>query len=135
MKSCHLNLIGLVDIWPNLTRIYLENIQDDVSILSVLEKLQEIKLCTCNFFIDNVDGFLMDKGSSLTSLEMVNVKDVDILLVSQMCVRLFTLSLHNCSVVDITPSSLSQLQPTCTFRTLEHLVLQRNYNLYHVHYC
>jgi hypothetical protein len=86
MKSCHLNLIGLVDIWPNLTHIYLDNIQDDVSILSVLEKLQELKLCTCNFFINNVDGFLRDKGSSLTSLEMVNVKDVDILLVSHVCV-------------------------------------------------
>jgi hypothetical protein len=133
VKSCHLNIIGLVDIWPNLTRIYLDNIQDDVSILSALEKLREIKLCACNFFIHNVDGFLMHRGSFLTSLEMVSVKDVDILLVCQMCVRLCTLSLHNCSLIDITPSSLSQLQLTHEpFKTLEHLVLQRNYNLYHL---
>jgi hypothetical protein len=132
MESYHLNLIGLVHIWPNLTHIYLANIQDDVSILSVLENLQEVKLCTCNFFTDNVDRFLIDKGSSLTCLEMDDVQDVDVLLVSVMCVRLCTLHLRNCSVIDITPRSLSQLQPTHTFKTLEHVVLLRNYNLYHV---
>ena len=133
VKSCHLNLDNLVDIWPNLSRIYLDNIQDDLSTLALLDKLREVKLCACNFFTHNVKGLLEEKGKHLTSLEFISVKDIDILVVCQTCARLRTLSLRNCSLLDITPSSLTQLQPSHEpFQLLEHLALQRNYNLYHV---
>ncbi|KAJ9581792.1 hypothetical protein L9F63_003861 [Diploptera punctata] len=133
MKSCHLNLNNLVNIWPNLYRIYLDNIQDDLSGLALLNKLREVKLCACNFFTHNIKGLLLDRGKHLISLEFISVKDVDILLVCQTCPRLRTLSLRNCSLLDITSSSLTQLQPTHEpFQLLEHLALQRNYNLYHL---
>lgn len=133
MKSCHLNLTNLINIWPNLSRIYLDNIQDDLSTLALLDKLREVKLCACNFFTHNIKDLILNKGKQLTSLELISVKEVDILLVCQMCARLRTLSLRNCSLLDITSNSLTQLQPMHEpFQMLEHLALQRNYNLYHL---
>lgn len=120
----HLNM--LVSVCSNLTHIsvFHDERVSDLTILSALCNLKEIKLLNCDFYSDNVKELLEVRGENLTYLHLEHVDEMDLnalIYISQLCPRLKKLTLYNCEFTSQSSTSFHKL-PIEPFRCLEHLV-------------
>lgn len=71
----------------------------NITLLTVLQHLTELKLLSCDFYTDNVKQLLEIKGSKILSLHLEHVEEIDLnalMYISQFCPKLRNLVLYNC---------------------------------------
>lgn len=71
----------------------------NITLLTVLQNLTELKLLSCDFYTDSVKQLLEIKGQKITSLHLEHVEEIDLnalMYISQFCPRLKSLVLYNC---------------------------------------
>lgn len=95
----HLKL--LVYMCPNLYHVSIFHDEQiwNITLLTVLQNLTELKLLSCDFYTDNVKQLLEIKGSKITSLHLEHVEEIDLnalMYISQFCPKLRNLVLYNC---------------------------------------
>lgn len=95
----HLKL--LVYMCPNLYHVSIFHDEQiwNITLLTVLQNLTELKLLSCDFYTDNVKQLLEIKGSKITSLHLEHVEEIDLnalMYISQFCPKLKNLVLYNC---------------------------------------
>jgi hypothetical protein len=73
---------------PCLTQISLHWVEADLSALVALKHLREIKIAHCSAVNTNLKGFLEVVGYNITSLELHEMKDVDLLMIGALCINL-----------------------------------------------
>ncbi|XP_063932054.1 uncharacterized protein LOC135144045 isoform X1 [Zophobas morio] len=120
------NLRLLVDLFPKVEFINLFNDEQvtDLTILTSLDCLKELKLLSCAFYGDYLKQLLEVRGSNITSLHLEHAEEIDLNVlvdVSQFCPRLKSLVLYNCDFMDgmsINYGSKLKVQP---FQSLEKL--------------
>ncbi|RZC41608.1 Ribonuc P 40 domain containing protein [Asbolus verrucosus] len=119
------NLRLLVDMFPKVEFINLFHDEQitDLTILTSLDNLKELKLLSCAFYGDYLKQLLEVRGSNITSLHLEHAEEIDLNVlidISQFCPRLKSLVLYNCDFMDslaINPNKL-KIQP---FQSLEKL--------------
>lgn len=95
----------LVAMCPKVEHVCLfhdEHISDFM-ILTTLDNLKELKLSSCSFYADYIKQLLEVRGSSLLSLHLEHVEEIDlnaIMHISQSCPLLKSLVLYNCDFMD-----------------------------------
>lgn len=95
----HLKL--LVYMCPKLYHVSIFHDEQiwNITLLTVLQNLTELKLLSCDFYTDNVKQLLEIKGSKITSLHLEHVEEIDLnalMYISQFCPKLKNLVLYNC---------------------------------------
>ncbi|KAF2878854.1 hypothetical protein ILUMI_27318, partial [Ignelater luminosus] len=95
----------LVALCPNVEHVCLfhDELISDFMILTTLDNLRELKLSGCAFYADFIKQLLEVRGSSLTSLHLEHVEEIDlnaVMHISQFCPLLKNLVLYNCDFVD-----------------------------------
>ncbi|XP_008193850.1 uncharacterized protein LOC662936 isoform X1 [Tribolium castaneum] len=115
----------LVDMFPKVEYINLFHDEQvtDLTILTSLDCLKELKLLSCAFYGDYVKQLLEVRGCNIISLHLEHVEEVDLNVlidISQFCPRLKSLVLYNCDFMDSSEINTSRLkvQP---FQNLEKL--------------
>ena len=97
-----------------------------LSPLSKLQKLRELQLLACNFYSDQVDKLISEKGPQLQVLHLEHVDELDMAalkLIAQTCTNLEKLVFINCDFVENFGSNLSnKIDPATTFKNLATLV-------------
>uniref|UniRef100_A0A1B6L9K3 Uncharacterized protein n=1 Tax=Graphocephala atropunctata TaxID=36148 RepID=A0A1B6L9K3_9HEMI len=91
----------LVHYCPRLTTISVFHDESiaDLTILSALRNLKDLKIMNCDFFTDSVKEVLDKRGENLTSLHLEHVEEIDLnalIYISQYCPNLKKLSFYNC---------------------------------------
>lgn len=115
----------LVDMFPKVEFINLFHDEQvtDLTILTSLDCLKELKLLSCAFYGDYLKQLLEVRGNNITSLHLEHADEIDLNVlidISQFCPRLKSLVLYNCDFMDsleVHPSRL-KIQP---FQNLEKL--------------
>jgi hypothetical protein len=121
------HLTILVHVCPYLTQVSLLWVEADLSVLGVLKFLQEIKLAHCSAVNSNLKGLLEMIGYNIISLELHEMKYVDLLMIGALCVNLRKLSL----VCDLQSAEESFLDiKTPVFKELEDLRFGSEYSEY-----
>lgn len=87
------HLTILVHICPYLTQISLPWVEVDLSLLGELKHLREIKLAHCSAVNSNLKGLLEIIGYNIISLELHEMRDVDLLMIGVLCVNIERMSL------------------------------------------
>lgn len=123
VTTSHLYL--LIEMCPRVTQVSIFHDEriSDLTVLSHLDQLTELKLLSCDFFSDNVKALLEAKGSNLTWLHLEHVDEIDmnaLIYISQYCPLLKKLVLYNCEFLDHTSISLRTLNIP-PFRHLERI--------------
>lgn len=123
VTSSHLYL--LTSMCPQVTHVSIFHDEriSDLTLLSQLEQLTELKLLSCDFFSDNIKPLLEAKGSNLTWLHLEHVEEINLnalIYISQYCPLLKKLVLYNCEFLDHTSISLRALDIP-PFRHLEKI--------------
>lgn len=123
VTTSHLHL--LIEMCPQVTHVSIFHDEriSDLTVLSHLEELTELKLLSCDFFSDNIKPLLEAKGYNLTWLHLEHVEEIDLnalIYISQYCPLLKKLVLYNCEFLDHTSISLRTLH-TPPFRHLERI--------------
>ncbi|KAG8034248.1 hypothetical protein G9C98_001332 [Cotesia typhae] len=95
----------LITVCPFITSLSImcNDEMDNLSILSVLECLTELKLMSCNFYADGVGVLLEMTQSKIESLHLEHVDEIDrtaLVCISQYCPRLKSLTFYNCDFID-----------------------------------
>ena len=133
---CHLNL--LIEMCPRVTHvsIYHGKRISDLTVLSALDDLCELKLLSCDFFTDRVKQLLEVKGYGLTWLHLEHVEEIDLnalIYISQYCPDLKKLTFYNCKFQKHTSLSLERLsvQP---FQCLERITCVAECALLHLEF-
>jgi len=136
VTTCHLNL--LIEMCPRVTHvsIYHDERISDLTVLSALDDLCELKLLSCDFFTDRVKQLLEVKGYGLTWLHLEHVEEIDLnalIYISQYCPNLKKLTFYNCEFLEHTSLSLKMLsvQP---FRYLERITCVAECALLHLEF-
>ena len=118
-----------VTLCPFIERVNLyvdEDLGHLLSPLSKLQKLRELQLLACNFYSDQVNKLISDKGSQLQVLHLEHVDELDmgaLKLIAQTCPNLEKLVFINCDFVENFGSNLvNKTDPGTTFGRLETLV-------------
>lgn len=98
----HLKL--LVYMCPKLYHVSIFHDEQiwNITLLTVLQHLTELKLLSCDFYTDNVKQLLEIKGSIITSLHLEHVEEIDLnalMYISQFCPKLKNLVLYNCDLL------------------------------------
>ena len=97
-----------------------------LSPLSKLRKLRELQLLACNFYSDQVNKLISDKGSQLQVLHLEHVDELDMAalqLIAKTCPNVKKLVFINCDFVENFASNHSnKIDPGTTFINLETLV-------------
>lgn len=115
----------LVELCPKIEYVslfYDEQISN-LTALSTLSNLKDLKLLSCCFYIDNLKQLLELRGCNLTSLHLEHVEEVDLnalIYISQYCPKLKNLVLYNCDFTDQAPSHSRSLKVK-PFQDLERL--------------
>jgi len=81
-------LIIMVQMCPYLKQVSFHKVEADLSVLGTLKHLREIKITQCNAVNSNLKGLLAIVGYNITSLELYEVGDVDLLMIGVLCVNL-----------------------------------------------
>lgn len=119
----HLDL--LVDMCPYITSLCLlrdEGI-DQLTALSALQNLRELKLLSCNFYTHGVRTLLEIKGSSIISLHLEHVDEIDLnalVEISQYCSNIKNLVFYNCELFEHV-SNYPRKLTVLPFRSLERV--------------
>jgi len=98
----------LITYCPRLTNISIfhdERIAD-LTVLSALEDLKDLKILNCDFFTDRIKEFLEKRGENLNSLHLEHVDEINLnalIYISQFCPKLKSLSLINCEFTNHQP--------------------------------
>ncbi|PNF39442.1 hypothetical protein B7P43_G11774 [Cryptotermes secundus] len=136
VTTYHLNL--LIEMCPRVTHvsIYHDERISDLTVLSALDDLCELKLLSCDFFTDRVKQLLEVKGYNLTWLHLEHVEEIDLnalIYISQYCPNLKKLTFYNCEFLEHTSLSLKMLsvQP---FRYLERVMCVAECALLHLEF-
>lgn len=136
VTTYHLNL--LIEMCPRVTHvsIYHDERISDLTVLSALDDLCELKLLSCDFFTDRVKQLLEVKGYNLSWLHLEHVEEIDLnalIYISQYCPNLKKLTLYNCEFLEHTSLSLKMLsvQP---FRSLERIMCVAECALLHLEF-
>ncbi len=97
-----------------------------LSPLSKLQNLRELQLLACNFYSDQVNKLISDKGSQFQVLHLEHVDELDMAalkLIAQTCPNLEKLVFINCDFVEsFEPNFSNKIDPWTTFKNLETLV-------------
>ncbi|XP_069668909.1 uncharacterized protein [Periplaneta americana] len=104
---------------PFLTQVNFHWVQADLSVLGSLKCIRDIKLAHSNAVNSNLRGLLEIIGYNITSLELQEVVDVDLLMIGVLCMNLKKLSLV-CSF-QASDHTLLGVNTTPLFRQLEEL--------------
>ncbi|KAK9737655.1 Ribonuclease P 40kDa (Rpp40) subunit [Popillia japonica] len=105
------NLRLLVLMCPQMESISLFHDEQfsDLTVLTALDNLKDLKLLSCNFYTDYLKQLLEIKGCNLTSLHLEHVEEIDLnalVSLSKYCPKIKNLVLYNCDFLDqVTPSS------------------------------
>ncbi|GJQ84575.1 hypothetical protein Trydic_g239 [Trypoxylus dichotomus] len=99
------NLRLLVVMCPRMESISLFHDEQfsDLTVLTALDNLKDIKLLSCNFYTDYLKQLLEIKGCNLTSLHLEHVEEIDLnalISLSKYCPRIKNLVLYNCDFLD-----------------------------------
>lgn len=78
---------------PYLIQISLHWVETDLSVLTELKHLQDIKLANCNALNINLRGLLEVRGYNIMSLELHEVTEVDLLMIGIFCTNLRKMNL------------------------------------------
>jgi len=81
-------LIIMVQMCPYLTQVSFHKVEADLSVLGALKHLREIKITNCNAVNSNLKGLLAIVGYNITSLELHEMGDVDLLMIGVLCTNL-----------------------------------------------
>ena len=81
-------LFIMVQMCPNLTQVSFHKVEADLSVLGALKHLREIKITHCNAVNSNLKGLLVIAGCNITSLELHELEDVDLLMIGVLCANL-----------------------------------------------
>jgi hypothetical protein len=81
-------LIIMVQMCPHLTQVSFHKVEADLSVLGTLKHLREIKITQCNAVNSNLKGLLAIVGYNITSLELHEMGDVDLLMIGVLCINL-----------------------------------------------
>nr|CAD7445584.1 unnamed protein product [Timema bartmani] len=124
VTSCQLNL--LIKMCPFVMHVYIYHDEriSDLTILSALENLSELKLLSCDFFTDNVKTLLELKGYNITWLHLEHVEEIDmnaLVHISQFCPNIKKLVFYNCDFLEHTSISMKKLAVP-PFQHLEHII-------------
>jgi hypothetical protein len=118
-------LIIMVRMCPYLTQISLRWVAADLSVLGALKHLREIKIAHCSAVNSNFKGLLEVVGYNIMSLELHEMKDVDLLMIGVLCMNLKRMSL----VCDFKASEEQFLaMKTPLFKELEDLRFGSEYS-------
>lgn len=136
VTTSHLNL--LIEMCPRVSHvsIYHDERISDLTVLSALDDLCELKLLSCDFFTDRVKQLLEVKGCGLTWLHLEHVEEIDLnalMYISQYCPNLKKLTFYNCEFLEHTSLSLKKLsvQP---LRYLERITCVAECALLHLEF-
>ncbi|PSN57584.1 hypothetical protein C0J52_00532 [Blattella germanica] len=136
VTTYHLNL--LIEMCPQVKHvsIYHDERISDLTVLSALDELSELKLLSCDFYTDKIKHLLEVKGYNLTWLHLEHVEEIDLnalIYISQYCPNLKRLTFYNCEFLDHTSLSLKTLsvQP---FRCLERIMCAAECALLHLEF-
>ena len=83
----------LVHKCPYLTQISLHWVQTDLSVLKELVYLRDIKLANCSALNSNLRQLLQVRGYNITSLELHEVTEVDLVMIGIFCTNLRKMNL------------------------------------------
>lgn len=119
------HLIILVHICPYLTQVSLHWVEADLSVLGALKHLQEVKLAQCSAVNSNLKGLLEIIGYNIISLELHELRDVDLLMIGALCVNLKKMSLV-CDLQSVEESFLGIKTPL--FKELKDLKFGSEYS-------
>ena len=136
VTTYHLNL--LIEMCPSVNHvsIYHDERISDLTVLSALDDLSELKLLSCDFFTDRIKQLLEVKGYNLTWLHLEHVEEIDLnalFYISQYCPNLKKLTFYNCEFLEHTSLSLKKL-PVQPFRFLERIMCVAECALVHLEF-
>lgn len=98
----------VIDICPNITHLSLFHSETcDLRLLCNFDNLKELKLLSCNFYMDHLKEIIEVRGYNLSSLHLEHVEDMDfnsIYIITQHCPLLKNLVLYNCDFMDEIPN-------------------------------
>ena len=97
----------------------------DLMQLVGINKLNDLRLLSCDFFADQIRNVLQVKGCNLTHLHLEHVDEIDmnaLMYISQFCPDLKSLTFYNCEMISST-SMYIRKPPIPPFMNLEQLVL------------
>jgi hypothetical protein len=118
-------LTVVVRACPYLSQISLHWVEADLSVLSALKHLKDIKIAHCSAVNSNLKGFLEVVGYNITSLELHEMRDVDLLMIGSLCINLEKMGL----VCDFKASEESYLTMRAPlFKELEDLRFGSEYS-------
>ncbi|KAJ9578616.1 hypothetical protein L9F63_005106 [Diploptera punctata] len=83
----------LVQKCPYIIQISLHWVQADLSVLTELNYLQDIKLANCSALNSNLRGLLEVRGYNIKSLELHEVTEVNLLMIGILCTNLRKMNL------------------------------------------
>lgn len=120
----HLQL--LADMCPLISSvsIFHNTLLSDLMVLISFERLNDLKLLSCDFFADQVKHLLQVKGCNLTSLHLEHVDEIDLnalMYISQFCPDLKTLTFYNCEMIQSTSLYTNKRLDIPPFMNLERL--------------
>lgn len=109
------NLRIFVDMFPKVEFVSLfhDEQMSDLTILSSLDNLTDLKLLSCAFYQDYLKQLLEVRGYNITSLHLEHVEEVNLNVlidISQYCPRLKSLVLYNCDFVDNSAVHMSRIK-------------------------
>ncbi|PNF39253.1 hypothetical protein B7P43_G16958 [Cryptotermes secundus] len=118
-------LIIIVRMCPYLIQISLHWVEADLSVLGELKQLKEIKIAHCSAVNSNLKGLLEVVGYNIASLELHEMKDVDLLMIGALCINLKRMGLM-CDFKASEESFLAIKEPL--FKELEDLRFGSEYS-------
>lgn len=119
------NLRIFVDMCPKIEYVSLfhDEQNSDMTVLTSMENLKELKLLSCAFYGDYLKQLLEVRGKNIKSLHLEHVEEVDLntlMYISQYCPQLKSLVLYNCDFLDQQPQQINRYK-TKPFQHLERL--------------
>lgn len=128
----------ICDKCPNLNSISLFHEDDRLDLMSIIgiNKLQKLKLRSCDFFSDRIRDLLEVKGCNITTLVLEHVDQIDmnaLIYIAQFCPELQTLFICNCNLL-LSTSIHYRYFKLPPFPSLKSLTLIGNCSLQHLEY-
>lgn len=108
----------------------------DLMQLTAINKLQDLRLLSCDFFADQIRDVLHVKGCNLTHLHLEHVDEIDmnaLMYISQYCPDLNVLTFYNCEMISST-SMYIQKPAIPPFMNLQRLTLVAACELFHLEF-
>lgn len=128
----------LCEKFPNLNSISLfhDEVRLDLMTLIGINKLENLKLRSCDFFSDRIRDLLEVKGCNITHLVLEHVDQIDmnaLIYISEFCPELQTLYICNCNLL-LSTSLHYRYFKLPPFPSLKNLTLIGNCSLEHLEY-